>query len=116
MKKRFSEEKIIKILRDKSEGISVQDLARQYNIAVSTLYKWEKQYGGMNVSQLRELKTLRKEHQKLKSMYAESQLKATVLQEALEEKLQALLIAKNWSHNQRENMRQCSAGLYMVFS
>lgn len=84
---RYSEAQIIKILKEAEAGISVADLSRQYGFGKSTFYKWKAQYGGMNVSQLHQLKVLEKENRRLKQMYADLSLEHQVLKEIVEKKL-----------------------------
>ena len=53
----------------------------------ATFYKWRAKYGGMDASLMARMKELEKENRQLKKMYAESQMKAEVLQEVLGKKL-----------------------------
>ncbi|TXH03738.1 MAG: transposase, partial [Nevskiaceae bacterium] len=61
MKKRFSEEQIISILRDAELGTG-KDVCRKHGISEQTLYRWKSKYGGMDVSDARRLKTLESEN------------------------------------------------------
>ena len=45
-KSRFTEPQIIKILKEQEQGISVKDIARQYDISEATFYNWKSKYGG----------------------------------------------------------------------
>ena len=47
MKRRFTEEQIIKILKEAAAGVKVKDLVREYGIAEQTFYRWKSKYGGM---------------------------------------------------------------------
>ena len=58
MKKRFSEEQIIGILREQEAGFSVKGLVRRHGIAEQTFYRWKSKFGGMEVSDARRLKEL----------------------------------------------------------
>ena len=49
----------------------------------ATFYKWRAQYGGMDASLMTRMKELEEENRRLKGMYAEAQMKAEVLREAL---------------------------------
>lgn len=75
MKKRHSEEQIIRILREaESHERPIKDVCRQHNITEQTLYRWRNKYGGMDVAEARRLKELESENAKLKRMVAEQML------------------------------------------
>jgi putative transposase len=75
MKKRHSEEQIIRILREaESRELPIKDVCRQHNITEQTLYRWRNKYGGMDVAEARRLKELESENAKLKRMVAEQML------------------------------------------
>ena len=86
-KSRFSEEKIIAILKQWEAGLRVPELTRKHGVSDATLYKWKARYGGLDVSQLRKLKDLEGENSRLKKMYAELSLAHHALQDAVEKKL-----------------------------
>lgn len=86
-KSRFSEEKIIAVLKQAEAGVKVAELVRKHGISDATFYNWKAKYGGLDVSQLRRLKELEGENAKLKSMYAELSLSHRALQDAVEKKL-----------------------------
>ncbi len=64
---RFSEEKIIGILKEHQAGLGAKELCRKHGISDATFYKWRSKYGGMEVSDARRLKALEAENAKLKS-------------------------------------------------
>ena len=68
MKKRYTEEQIIKVLREHEAGAGVGELCRQHGISSATLYKWKAKYGGMEVSDAKKLKALESENAKLKKL------------------------------------------------
>jgi putative transposase len=86
-KSRFSEEKIISVLKQAEAGMKVSELARKHGISEATFYNWKARYGGLDVSQLRRLKELESENARLKKMYAELSLTHHALQDAVEKKL-----------------------------
>jgi putative transposase len=86
MKKRFSEEKIIKILQEAELEITVDELCRKYNISRTTFYAWKRKFRGLTIQEMRRLKTLEKENSKLKKMVAEFALKNEALKDVLSKK------------------------------
>ena len=82
-KGRFSEEQIIKVLKDHQARIPIVELCREHRISDATFYTWRTKYGGMEVSDARRLKALEDENRKLKKLLAESMLDVATLREAL---------------------------------
>lgn len=70
MKKKFTEEQIVGILKQHESGIPVKELIRQNNISEQTFYRWKSKYGGMEVSEARRLKQLEDENRRLKELVA----------------------------------------------
>jgi putative transposase len=70
-KKRYSEEQIIKVLKEVESGIPVAELCRKYGISEPTIYNWKAKYGGLEVSELRRLKALEDENRRLKHLVAD---------------------------------------------
>ncbi len=68
--KRYSEEQIIRILKEKEAVTPGKELCRRYGMSESTLYKWLKKYGGMEVNDAMRLKTLEKENTQQKKLVA----------------------------------------------
>jgi putative transposase len=77
-RKRFTEEQIIGVLREHDAGAKAADLARRHGIS---------EYGGMDVSDAKRLRSLEEENRKLKKLLAESILDQAALKE---------LLAKKW--------------------
>lgn len=73
MKKRHTEEQIIRILRE-AEKEPLREVCKQHNITEQTLYRWRNKYGGMDVPDARRLKDLETENAKLKRLVAEQML------------------------------------------
>lgn len=86
MKKRFSEEQIIQILREAEANGNNVDVCRKYSISEQTFYHWRRKYQGMSVAELQRLKRLESENAKLKRLVAEQALAIQSLQEVLKKK------------------------------
>ena len=63
------------------------EICRKLGISEQTFYRWKKKYGGLGVSELRELKQLREENRRLKRMVADLSLDKQMLREVVERKL-----------------------------
>ncbi len=85
-RKRYTEEKIISILKEHEAGASVPDLARRYEIAENTIYRWKSKFGGMEVSEAKRLRELEQENARLKRLLAESELDKAAMKEVIEGK------------------------------
>ena len=66
MKKRFTEEQIIQILKEQEAGERTADVCRRHGISQLTFYKWKPKLGGMDISDARKLKSLEAENTRLK--------------------------------------------------
>ena len=81
MKKRFTEEQIVKILQEAEGGAQVRELCRKYNVTEQTFYRWRKQFAGMAVSDVKQLRALGKENEELKQVVAELTLDNRMLRD-----------------------------------
>jgi len=86
-KSKFTPTKIVSILKDYDNGINAEELCRKHGMSKATLYNWRKKYQGMEASDLKRLKALEQENQKLKRMYAELALDHEMAKEIIEKKL-----------------------------
>jgi putative transposase len=86
MKKRFTEQQIVGILKEGEAGVPVKEICRKHNISDATFYTWRKKYRGMEAGDLRRLKQLEDENRKLKRMLADSMLDNDALKAALSKK------------------------------
>lgn len=85
-KSRFTDSQILAILKQAENGVPVPELCRQHGMSSASFYKWRSKYGGMDAPLMARLKELEQENSRLKKMYADAQLRAEVVQEALAKK------------------------------
>jgi len=85
-KSRYSDNQILKIIKQAEAGTPVPELCREYGMSSAAFYKWRSKYGGMDASLMKRMKELEAENRRLKKMYAEERLKAEIIQEAMAKK------------------------------
>lgn len=83
---RNSQEKIIYALKQAESGTAVGDVCRQMGISEATFYVWKRKYGGLNLTELRELRQLRDENSKLKRLVDNLTLDRHVLPEIVKKR------------------------------
>ncbi len=86
-KSKFTDEQIAYALHRVEAGTPPAEICRKLGISEQTFYRWKKKYGGLGVSELRELKQLREENRRLKRMVADLSLDKQMLREVVERKL-----------------------------
>ena len=78
---RFTEEQIIRILKEESAGLPIKELCRKHGVSNHTIYRWKAKFSGMEVSDARRLKSLEDENRKLKRIVADLTLDNTMLRD-----------------------------------
>jgi putative transposase len=86
-KKGHTEEQIIGALKQYESGDKVAEICRKLGVSQASFYTWKKQYAGMGVQELRELRQLRDENSRLKRLVADLSLDRQILQEIVSKKL-----------------------------
>ena len=86
-RKGHTEEQIIAALKQQESGEKTADVCRKLGISQATFYQWKRQYAGMGVQELRELRQLREENGRLKRLVADLSLDRQILQEIVSKKL-----------------------------
>jgi putative transposase len=85
-KSRYSEEQIIRVLRQVESGQKIRDVCREHGISEQTSHRWKSKYGGLEVSEARRLQQLETENRRLKKLVADLSLDKQMLQEVLDRK------------------------------
>lgn len=84
MKTRFSEEQIVRMLREaEAANQTVTEVCKQHGVSEQTWYRWKKKFGQMEVPDVRRLRELEKENGRLKRIVAERDLEIDALKEVL---------------------------------
>ena len=85
-KSRFSEEQMVKILRE-ADRAPVGEVAKRHGVSEQTIYAWRKRFGALEAADVRLLRQLQHENQRLKKLVAERDLEIEVMKE---------IAAKKW--------------------
>lgn len=85
-KKRYTEEQIVRILRE-TDRDPVAEVAKRYGVSEASIYIWRKRFGTMNQQEVKMLKSLETENARLKKILAERDLEIEVMKE---------IAAKKW--------------------
>ena len=86
-KSRFSEQQIAFVLRQAEEGTPVAEVCRKAGISEASFYNWRKKYGGLMPSEMKRLKQLEEENQRLKKLVADLSLDKAMLQDVIRRKI-----------------------------
>jgi putative transposase len=86
-RKGHSEEQIVYALRQVEAGKKVTEVCREMGVSTQAFYSWKRRYAGVGLNELRELRQLREENRKLKSIVADLTLDKHILQEVLSKKV-----------------------------
>ena len=86
MARRDKPEEIVSKLRQvevlQGQGMTIAEAVREVGTTQQLFYRWRKQYGGMSRSQLKRLKELEKENQRLRRAVSDLTLDKLILTEA----------------------------------
>lgn len=83
-KSKLSTEQIIGVLKQVEAGRTVAEVAREVGVSQHTIYAWKAKYGGMEVNEAEELRSLREENQRLKKLVADLSLDKDMLKSVLQ--------------------------------
>ena len=81
MKRRFSDEQIISMIKEQEKGMPTSEVCRKYGISSASFYKYKSKYGGMDASDAKRLKALEDENARLKKLLADQMLDNAILKD-----------------------------------
>jgi Transposase. len=85
-RKGHSEEQVVYALRQVEAGKKVGEICREMGVSAQAFYRWKRRFAGIGLSEIRELRQLREENRKLKTLVADLTLDKHILQEVLSKK------------------------------
>lgn len=89
-RKRHTPEQIIRNLREAevelAAGRTIGQICQKLGVTDATFYRWRNQYGGMKANEMKRLKELEVENQRLKKLVADQALDIQILKEVTEGK------------------------------
>lgn len=86
MKKRYTEEQIIKAIKEHEAGSKVEDICRKLGVSTGTFYNWRTKFSGLEVNEAKRLRELETENNKLKKLLAEKLLENEAMKDVLSKK------------------------------
>lgn len=81
MKRKFTEEQIVKSLTRLKRGEKAKDLGRELGVSAHTIYNWRMKYNDMTVSEAKRLRDLEVENTRLKKLVADLSLDNAMLRD-----------------------------------
>ena len=79
-KSRFSEEQMVRILREADKS-PITKVAKKHGLSEQTIYAWRKRFGALEAVDVKRLRQLEQENGKLKKLLAERDLEIDVMKE-----------------------------------
>ena len=86
MKKRYTDEQIIKAIKKHEAGAKVENICRDLGISNGTFYNWRSKFAGMEVNEAKRLRELETENNKLKRLLADKLLEVEAMKDVLSKK------------------------------
>lgn len=85
-RKRYPEEQIVGVVKRVETGTAVVEICREYGVSEATVHRWKKRYGGMDISEVRQMKQLMAENAQLKRIVAQQAMDIDALKGLLPKK------------------------------
>ena len=86
MKRRYTDEQIIKAIKKHEAGAKVEDICRDLGISNGTFYNWRSKFAGLEVNEAKRLRELETENNKLKRLVADKMLEVEAMKDVLAKK------------------------------
>ncbi len=86
MKKRYTDEQIIKAIKEHEAGAKVEDICTDLGISNGTFYNWRSKFAGLEVNEAKRLRELETENNKLKRLLADRMLEVEAMKDVLSKK------------------------------
>ena len=86
MKKRYSEEQIVRILGEVAGGQSIAETCRKYGVSEATVHRWRERYGAMSVGDVKQMRQLAAENSRLRKIVSQQAMDIDALKELLGKK------------------------------
>lgn len=87
MKKRYTDEQIIKAIKKHEAGAKFEDICRDLGISNGTFYNWRSKFAGNEMNEAKRLRELETENNKLKRLFADKLFEVETMK---------VLLAKKW--------------------
>lgn len=82
-KSKFTEEQVLDILKQEENGLNEKEICRKQGISSTTFYSWRNKYAGMDVHELRRVRSLEEENSRLKKIMARQRLEIDMIKDLL---------------------------------
>jgi putative transposase len=86
IKRRFKKSEIQKVLQEYKNGMTIQNIIKEYSISQATFYNWKAKYSSLSSNDSLNLIRLKEENDRLKRMYADLSLENLMLKWQLEKR------------------------------
>ena len=87
MASKFTDAQMAFIIKQGEEGTPVAEICRKAGISQATYFNWKKKYAGMMPSEMRRMRELEDENNRLKKIVADLSLDKAMLQDVIKRKL-----------------------------
>jgi putative transposase len=84
---KLTDEQIVSLLREAEKGEkSIVQIARENQVTEQTIYRWRRKFGGSTVSDVKRLKQLEKENNRLLRLLGQRDVEIDAMKELLRKK------------------------------